>query len=153
MTILPPAVLTTAQLVGGLVASARNAVDLAKASSDHALKGAVNELYDSVFDVRTRVLELDEENRGLKAELARKGEFIGPIEPHGYFFYKDKPDKPLCPKCFQSQPSNPVFLNPVEGTGRLRRCLICNWQHYETDEQPLEPVRMGRPKIGPLRNR
>ena len=51
MTILPSAVLTTAQLVGGLVASAKNAVDLAKASSDHALKGAVSELYDSLLDV------------------------------------------------------------------------------------------------------
>jgi hypothetical protein len=153
MTILPPAVLTTAQLVGGLVASAKNVVDLAKASSDHALKGAVNELYDSVFDVRTRALELDEENRSLKAELARKGEFIGPIEPHGYFFYKDKSDQPLCPKCFQLQVSNPVFLSPVEGTGKLRRCYICNWQHYETDEQPLQPVRMDRPTIGSFRKR
>ena len=155
MTILPPAVLTTVQLVGGLVASAKNAVDLAKASSDHALKGAVSELYDSLLDVRARVLDLDEENRGLKAELARKDEFVGPIEPHGYFFYKDKRDQPLCPKCFQSQASNPVFLSPVEMTitGKLRRCHICNWQHYETAEQPLQPVRMGRPTIGSFRGR
>jgi hypothetical protein len=155
MTILPPAVLTTAQLVGGLVASAKNAVDLAKASSDHALKGAVSELYDSLLDVKARVLVLDEENRGLKAELARKDEFVGPIEPHGYFFYKDKPDQPLCPKCFQSQASNPVFLGPIEMTitGKFRRCLICNWQHYETAEQPLQPVRMGRPTIGSLHRR
>lgn len=152
MTIIPPAVLTTAQLVGGLVASAKNAVDLAKASSDHALKGAVCELYDSLLDVKARVLDLDEENRGLKAELARRGEFDGPIKPHGYFFYKDRPDKPLCPKCFQSQPSNPVFLSPIE-TGKLRRCPICHWDHYETDEQPSKPVRMGRPRIGSFRKR
>jgi hypothetical protein len=155
MTILPPAVLTTAQLVGGLVASAKNAVDLAKASPDHALKGAVCELYDSLLDVKARVLDLDEENRGLKADLARRGEFVGPMEPHGYFFYKDKPDKPLCPKCFQSQPSNPVFLSPLEATitGKLRRCPICHWMHYETDEQPFQPARMGRPTIGSFRNR
>ena len=71
MTILPSAVLTTAQLVGGLVASAKNAVDLAKASSDHVLKGAVSELYDSLLKGRHACLSLDdEENRGLKAELA-----------------------------------------------------------------------------------
>ena len=52
MSIIPPAVLTTTQLVGGLVASAKNALDLAKASSDHALKGAVSELYDWLLDVK-----------------------------------------------------------------------------------------------------
>ena len=112
MTILPTAVLTTVQLVSGLVASAKNALDIAKASSDHALKASVDELCDSVFDVKGRVLDLDEENRRLKAELARKDEFIGPIEPHGYFFYKEKQDQPLCPKCFQSLPQHPVYLSP-----------------------------------------
>ncbi|HWT66118.1 MAG TPA: hypothetical protein VN151_08385 [Terracidiphilus sp.] len=155
MTILPPAVLTTTQLVGGLVASAKNALDLAKASSDHALKGAVSELYDSLLDVKARVLDLDEENRRLKSELARKDEFVGPIEPHGYFFYKDKLDQPLCPKCLQSQPQNPVFLSPIRSMngGNLRQCHICHWQNYETAEQPSEPIRMGRANINDIRHR
>jgi hypothetical protein len=33
--------LNTVQIVGGIAASAKNALDLAKASSDHALKAAV----------------------------------------------------------------------------------------------------------------
>jgi hypothetical protein len=66
MSVIPQAALTTVQIVSGLAASAKNAVDLAKASSNNELKGAVSELYDSVLDVKGRVLELDEENRNLK---------------------------------------------------------------------------------------
>jgi hypothetical protein len=138
--IIPPAVATTVQLVSGAVASAKNAFDLAKASSDRDLKGAVSELYDSLLEVKGRVLDLDQENRDLKAQLARKGDIDGPTEPHGYFFYKDKPDKPLCPKCYQSQPSNIVFLEPIkvnDSGGRYRECLICKrtkWEHLGTPQ-------------------
>ena len=141
MSIIPPAILTTTQLVGGLVASAKNALDLTKLSSDHALKGAVSELYDSLLDVKGRVLDLDEENRNLRAELARKGEFIGPLDPHGYFFYKDRPEQPLCPKCLQSQPSNAVFLGPLHSWngGQRRDCRVCRFHHMETPKQ-LDPT-------------
>jgi hypothetical protein len=154
MTILPPAVLTTVQLVGGLVASAKNARELAKASSDHALKASVSELYDSVLDVKGRVLDLDEENRRLKAELSRKDEFTGPIEPHGYFFYKDKPQQPLCPKCFQSQPSNPVFMSPLfnYNGGTKRTCIICHWANVETPSQTSSPRSTRRRSFNSLRS-
>jgi hypothetical protein len=154
MSILPPAVLTTTQLLGGLVASAKNAVDLAKASSDHALKGAVSELYDSLLDVKARVLDLDEENRGLKAELARKDEFVGPTEPHGYFFFKERLDQPLCPKCLQSQPSNPVFMSPLSQrfAGTMRECLVCKWQNFETRNQPSSPRTTRRRSFNSLRS-
>jgi hypothetical protein len=127
MTILPPAILTTAQLVGGLVASAKNAHELVKSSSDHALKGAVSELYDSLLDVKARVLDLDQENRDLKAALARKDEVIGPEGPNGYFFIEGKRDTPLCPKCLQSNDKNRVFLRPVDFYGAPSfHCVVCN---------------------------
>jgi len=134
MTIVPTVVLTTAQLVGGLAASAKNVLDLAKASSDHSLKASVSELYDSVLDVKGRVLDLDEENRNLKGELARKDEIVGPLDPYGYFFYKDKPERPLCPKCLQSLPKNPVYLPPLQSFegGTYRFCMICGFENYET---------------------
>jgi len=134
MSIITPAVLTTTQLVGGLVASAKNALDLAKASSDHALKGAVSELHNSVLDVKGRVLDLDEENRKLKAELASRDDIVGPDDANGYFFYKGKPDKPLCPKCYQSIPSNAVFLGPLSDFygGKQRSCGVCSFHRMET---------------------
>lgn len=133
MSIIPQAVLTTTQLVGGLVASAKNALDLAKASSDHELKASVSELYDSVIDVKGRVLDLDEENRRLKAELTRKDDIEGPIEPFGYFFTKQKPENPLCPKCLQSEPNKVVFLGSLRKHkgGQLRRCPVCSYGNYE----------------------
>jgi hypothetical protein len=155
MTILPPAVLTTVQLINGLAASAKNALDLARASSNRALNDAVKELRSSLFDVEKRVLDLDEENRNLKAELSLRNGVDGPLEPHGYFFYKDKRDKPLCPKCFQSLPRHPLFLTQIVngGGGSYRDCLFCHERYYETPEQLSQPVRMGRPTIGSIRNR
>jgi len=91
MSIIPPAVLTATQLVGGLIASAKTARDLAKDSSSHELKAAISDLYDEVLNVKERVLDLDEENRSLKSELARKNEIVGPDGPNRYFYYKDKP--------------------------------------------------------------
>ena len=59
MSIIPQAALTTVQIVSGLAASAKNAVDLAKGTSNNELKGALSELYDSVLDVKARVLDLE----------------------------------------------------------------------------------------------
>ena len=129
MSIIPHAALTTVQIVSGLAASAKNAVDLTKGTSNNELKGAVSELYDSVLDVKARVLDLDEENRRLKAELVEKAKYIGPIAPHGYFFLVDKTEDPLCPKCFQSSPRVVAFLrrpyHSEDGTYE-RQCQICH---------------------------
>jgi hypothetical protein len=120
MSIIPPVVLTATQLVGGLVASAKNARDLAKDTSNHELKAAISDLYD-------------EENRHLKEQLARRDDIEGPFEPFGYFFTKQKPDNPLCPACLQSQPSNAVFLGSLRKYkgGQLRKCPVCGYGNYE----------------------
>jgi hypothetical protein len=140
VTILPSAVLTTAQLVGTLVASAKNARDLAKESSDTELKASISELYDSLIDVKARVFDLDEENRRLKADIAKKDQVIGPTGQFGYFFHRDNLDHPLCPKCIQSQPANSVFLGPLHkrNGGTFRKCPVCDYGNYE------EPQKLGR---------
>lgn len=126
--------------VGQLVANAITALK----SVWKALKGLVS---------RRKMLEI--ENRSLKDQLARRDEIVGPIGEHGYFFYKDKPDQPLCPKCFQSQPPNPVYLRPIEvGSGGSHRdCPNCHWPYYETPEQQQPPIRMGRPNARDIRMR
>jgi hypothetical protein len=144
---IPPEVLSVGQLISNLVSTAKSAREFAKSSSDHKLKGAVSDLYDALLDVKGRVLELDEENRRLKAELARKDELVGPTEPHGYFFYKDKPDQPLCPKCLQSQPKSIVFLSRLSELdgGKYRSCIICLYDNFETPRTySSSPVATGR---------
>ena len=145
---IPPVISTVVQLISGLVSTANSAADLAKKSSDHALKGAVRKLCDETLDVQIRVLKLDQENRDLKAALAQKDEIIGPTGPFGYFFYKCKPDQPLCPKCYQSQSPNPVYLSPLKSlNGGMRRyCRNCNQRYTET---PLNPpqIRIGHTRF------
>jgi hypothetical protein len=147
MSIIPQAALTTVQIVSGLAASAKNAVDLAKATSNNELKGAVSELYDSVLDVKARVLELDEEVRSLKAQLTQREEIVGPDATFGYFSFKSRPDEPLCPKCYQSAQSKPTFMGPrhQQGSYIVRSCPVCNFFCRESggsnSYQP--PVRTG----------
>ena len=133
MSIIPQAALTTMQIVSGLAASAKNAVDLAKSTSNNELKGAVSELYDSVLDVKARVLDLDEEVRSLKAQVAQREEIIGPDAAFGYFYFKGKPNEPLCPKCYQSLPSKVVNMGPRDQRvgGIMRFCPVCNFSVTE----------------------
>jgi hypothetical protein len=135
MSIIPPAVLTVTQLVGSLVASAKNARELSKDSSNSDLKAAISDLYDEVLNVKAQVLDIDEENRTLKAELNSKDEIVGPVAPHGYFFYKDRLDQPLCPKCFQEKPQRFAFLTPPSHwNGGIRRtCKLCRGHIYEKE--------------------
>jgi hypothetical protein len=103
-------------------------------TDDLELKSRINDLYTALLDVRAKVLDLDEENRQLRTDAAKKGEIVGPEEPHGYFFFKDKPENPLCPKCFQSQPSNSVYLSGVKtlnSGAQFRRCVVCRWENCE----------------------
>jgi hypothetical protein len=135
MSIVPQAALTTVQIISGLAASAKNAVDLAKSTSNNELKGAVSELYDSVLDVKARVLELDEEVRSLKVRLAQREEIVGPDVRFGYFCFKNKPNEPLCPRCYQSVPANVVNMGPRDqrAGGIMRFCPVCNF--YVTEQQ------------------
>lgn len=139
MSIIPQAALTTVQIVSGLAASAKNAVDLAKSTSNNELKGAVSELYDSVLDVKARVLDLDEEVRGLKTQLALREEISGPDARFGCFHFKSKPNEPLCPKCYQSIPSKVVYMGPRDqrAGGIMRFCPVCNFTVTEERAQDI----------------
>ena len=145
MSIIPPAALTTVQIVSGLAASARNAYELAKGTSNSELKGAVSELYDAVIETKARVLDLDEENRSLKAQLAQREAIEGPDSKFGYFYFESKPNEPLCPKCYQSVPSKIVNMGPRDrrAGGIMRFCPVCNFsvteekaQHRHVDYNP-----------------
>lgn len=137
-------VATVGGLVNAAVSTAKTVRDLAKDSSDSKLKNEISSLYDALLDIKAKVLEIDDENRSLKAQLAAKDDIEGPVEPHGYFFHKDKPEKPICPKCFQSQPQNIVYLQPPHkwNGGQRRDCLVCGFHHMET------PMQSGSVAIG-----
>jgi hypothetical protein len=55
-------------------------------------------------------------------------EIIGPEGINGFFFYKSKPENPLCPKCWQSPTKkNAVFLTDTDAYGPGYKCIICNF--------------------------
>jgi len=139
VSIIPPAAASTVQLVSGAVATAKTLRDLLRDTQDRDLKAAISDLYNEIIDIKARVLDLDEENRKLRTLLELKDEIIGPFDPHGYFYKRGDEAKvqPLCPKCFQSQPSNVVFMSPpkVRNGGMYRTCIVCNWHKQESSEQ------------------
>jgi hypothetical protein len=133
MSIIPPAISTVAQLVAGLVSSAKTARELAKDTSNHELKAAISDLYDDVLSVKERVADLDEENRTLRVALEEKGKYIGPVVPHGYYFQAGDNEHPLCPRCFQEKPQRIAFMTEPENwnSGVRRTCKLCGKSIYE----------------------
>jgi hypothetical protein len=131
-SILPPAVLSVASLVSNVLSSAKAAKELAKQSGDSALKEQIGDLIDSVLEVKQRVLELDEENRSLRQQLAKKAA-VRRDPQFGYYFAECDPD-PLCPKCYES--SNKLIHLPHSQTwsGGVRRdCLECQSTFWEVE--------------------
>jgi hypothetical protein len=121
------------QLLNSAVSTAKTIREFAKDSSDTTLKSEIHSLYDMLLDIKAKVLDLDEENRTLKAQLALKDDIEGPTSPHGYFHRKSKPNNPLCPKCLQSKDKQDVFLSEVTqfAGGRGRKCVVCNFLYIE----------------------
>jgi hypothetical protein len=133
-----PLLVTTAGLVNNALSSLKSARELAKIASDADLKETIGEAYESLLDLRERVLTLDEENRQLKAQLAAKAAYVGPVAPHGYFYVAEdgQQQHPLCPTCFQSNPQQIGFMTDAKRTGGgvRRRCKLCS---KPVDESPV----------------
>jgi hypothetical protein len=72
-----------------------------------------------------------------ETQLAPREEIEGPDAQFGYFHYKSKPDKPLCPKCYQSIPSKVVYMGPRDerAGGIMRFCPVCNFAVTEQETQ------------------
>jgi hypothetical protein len=68
-----------------------------------------------------------------ETQPAQKEEIEGPDAQFGYFHFKSKPDKPLCPKCYQSTPSKAVYMGPRDqrAGGIMRFCPVCNFNVTE----------------------
>jgi len=74
-----------------------------------------------------------------ETQPAQREEIEGPDAKSGYFYYKSKPDKPLCPKCYQSTPSKAVYMGPRDqrAGGIMRFCPVCDFTVTEEARQQI----------------
>ena len=131
-----PTVVSTAGLINSAIGAIKSARELAKDTSDGELKEKIGAAYETLLDLREHALTLDEENRRLKAQLAEKAAYFGPIAPHGYYFAAEDQNAqqhPLCPSCFQSKPQQIGFMDEAKpwNGGVRRSCKLCGKSVYE----------------------
>ena len=133
-----PLVATASSVIGAALSAMKYMREVSDSTDDLELKSRINDLYTALLDVRAKVLDLDEENRRLKNELARKDDIVGPDAKFGYFHFMNKPNEPLCPKCYQSIPSKIVNMGPMDqrAGGMMRLCPVCNF--FVTEERRQE---------------
>jgi hypothetical protein len=140
---MDPSIIPIASVVANVLSSLKNARDLAKDTSNAELRGQIGEAYDALLDLKALLLDMDEENRRLRAELAKRAEFEGPIPPFGYFYKNGNREHPMCPKCFQAKEQRESYLTPATpwNGGIRRECRICGHFIYEKD-MDLRPRRI-----------
>lgn len=129
-SIIPAAVLTVSTLVNNALTSAKTVREVAKQSQDSALKDQISDLYDAIIDIKARVLEIDEENQQLRAQLAQRAS-VKRTSEFGYYFVASDPD-PHCPKCYEGSGKLIHLPASERWSGGIRRvCIECHQPYWE----------------------
>jgi len=123
------AIVSTLGLVNSAIDAAKKAVGIAKDLDSLELKGQVGEVLNAVLDLKVRLLDIDEENRSLKAKL-EASEHIK-FDPASGLFFKKGETIPLCPKCFQGTEHLQVYISPKKSNNvSYHFCNVCRTSHY-----------------------
>jgi hypothetical protein len=127
------------------VQSIKTAIELAKTSKDSDLKQTISEVFDGILDLKSKVLDLEEENRKLRITIAEKAS-IKRSDVFGYYFKEDE-ISPLCPKCYESDAKLAYLSNAGPWNDGIRRdCRICNETYWEKPMALIsEPTRSDFP--------
>jgi hypothetical protein len=112
-------------LFNAIATAGKTVYEIAQGVTKIETKQQLMEVYDTLINLKRAATDLEDENRDLKAKLRFKQdeyEFRNP-----FWYDKQYPDRPLCPKCFSKQIAAPVGA-PFEDTyGTIyRRCLTCD---------------------------
>ena len=99
-------------------------------------------IYDSLWELRDKARELEDENRQLRDQLRFNGgdyEFRTP-----YRYHKDKPDEPLCVKCFVNHKIAQMSQRMGSiSDGFYRKCLVCSSTTTESEGTGEDDVAYG----------
>jgi hypothetical protein len=122
----PVTVWTIAKTAGEI---SKNLYEFGKGLKDRDAKQRVDEIVDKLRELKQSASLLEDENRELREKLRFKSdqyEFRNP-----FWYEKDRPQDPLCAKCFASKVIAPMSEEFEDGT--YRQCLVCKAnvrQHY-----------------------
>ena len=91
--------------------------EFGKTLKDREAKQHVDEIVDSLRDLKQRASDLEDENRELREQLRFKSEEYEFRNP--YWYHKTHPERRLCPKCFAKG------IAAAMGDSS-DRCLVCS---------------------------
>lgn len=98
--------------------------EFSKALKDRDAKQHIDEILDELRELKQAASDLEDENRGLREKLRFKGDDFLFRSP--FWYSKEHPDLPLCPKCFAGNIAAPMG-EPGQGVGTAyRQCLVCD---------------------------
>lgn len=137
---------TAVSLVNGTLSLLKEARESAKRSDDHDLKDKLNELWDSVLQVKEVVGNLRDENADLLKRLQTRASLKWDTRLKVYFAEND-PD-PFCPACMDLNETQ-IRLHPEILDGVLFRydCKICK-NYFSVTDRPRRAARMDYDPLG-----
>jgi hypothetical protein len=110
-------------LFNAIATAGKTVYDIAQGVSKHETKKQLNDVYDTLMNLKQQEAALEDENRELREELRFKGEGFEFKSP--FWYHRTTPNRPLCPKCFSKDISAPMG-EPGQGCNiDYRRCLVC----------------------------
>jgi hypothetical protein len=113
---------------------------LSKTLKDRDLKAQIHEVVDELHELKQAASELEDQNRELREKLRFKSdeyEFLNP-----FWYDRNYPDRPLCPKCFSKQIAGPMSSAKHTGVAGkyIRHCLVCGEDQFTEFSQERDPV-------------
>lgn len=97
--------------------------ELAKSVKDREVKRQIDEILDSLRELKQSASEAEDENRQLREKLRFRGEDFEFRTP--FYYEKARPEQPLCTKCFAGQIIAPMGEPGHQCEENYRRCLVC----------------------------
>jgi hypothetical protein len=99
-------------------------------------KHQVDEMLDTLSDLKQSASRLEDENRELREKLRFKSDDYVFRTPFRY--HKDRPDVALCVKCFADNVEAPMGEPGVGVSPQYRHCLVCG-NNVPIEKQSFRP--------------
>lgn len=144
----PVTAVTTALTIAGKASDvSKKLYALANSLKDRDAKRQVEEIQDQLRELKQSASEIEDQNRDLREKLRFKSDDYVFRTPFRY--HKDRPDVPLCVKCFAANVEAPMGEPGVGVSPGYRHCLVCgNNVAMEKSFHPSPRIASDAPHFG-----